>query len=88
MAKGDKVLVFLHGYPFALATVDGDYNYIKEPDEELTGVWFNHFRRVRVQYYADRWTNPHEWALIPMPLTFQRLIKQDGQTYQLIDDWK
>src|SRR5438552_3005113 len=38
MTIGDKVLVYLHNYPFALATVASDYNYVKQRDRDLLGV--------------------------------------------------
>src|SRR5947209_624426 len=51
MKVGDKVLVIVHHFPFALATVDSDYNYIRVKVPELR-IWFKHFRRVRdVKYY-------------------------------------
>lgn len=31
MAVADKVLMISHHYPFARATVEGDYNYIRTP---------------------------------------------------------
>ncbi len=46
MTERDIVLIMVHHFPFALATVDGDYNYIREPDPRI-GVWFRHFRRVK-----------------------------------------
>ena len=53
MAPDDKVLLIAHHFPFALATVAGDYNYIRTPVPEI-GVWFRHFRRVKgVRYYGD-----------------------------------
>src|SRR5688572_23109023 len=63
MAVGDRVLIIVHHFPFALVTVSGDYNYIRSPEPEL-GVWFRHFRRVdpsRTMYYADRVTNVSRW---------------------------
>src|SRR5437870_220093 len=42
MAIGDKVLVIVHNYPFALATVSGEYNYIRVADPKLR-IWFRHF---------------------------------------------
>src|SRR5687767_8453673 len=45
MKVGDKVLVISHHFPLALATVDGEYNYMRTIQPELK-VWFRHFRRV------------------------------------------
>ena len=53
MTQGDCVLVIAHHFPLALATVAGDYNYIRNVDRKI-GVWFRHFRAVEnVRYYAD-----------------------------------
>ena len=46
MAVDDPVLIIVHHFPFALAIVDGNYNYIKSTAPEL-GVWFRHFRKIR-----------------------------------------
>jgi hypothetical protein len=45
MPVGDKTLIIAHHFPLALATVAGEYNYIRTPVPEI-GVWFRHFRRV------------------------------------------
>ena len=87
MAEGDKVLVIVHNYPFALATVDGGYNYVRRVVPEL-GIWFNHFRRVRdVRYYADRVLNPREWQELAFAATIQILSDPALPTYQLIESW-
>ena len=87
MAKSDKVLVIVHHYPFALATIDGDYNYITEPVSKL-GVWFRHFRPVvDVQYYADRVTNVTEWDQFTMTDTISILKDPKSKSYLLIDEW-
>lgn len=44
MEVGDRVLLLVHHFPLALATVDGDYNYIRTVAPEI-GVWFRHFGR-------------------------------------------
>ena len=59
MSVGDRVLIIVHHFPFALATVLGEYNYIAAPEPAL-GVWFRHFRRIDKgarAYFADRVTN-------------------------------
>jgi hypothetical protein len=87
MVVGDCILVIAHHFPFALATVDGPYNFIREPVPEL-GVWFRHFRRVRdVRYYADFVTNARSWEPITMTDTISPLRDQDSKSYQLIEDW-
>ena len=86
MTKGDLVLVIVHHHPFALATVDGEYNYIKSPEPEL-GIWFRHFRRVRdVKYYADRVTNPRDWEKLVMADTISAL-QPTTLSAQLISGW-
>jgi hypothetical protein len=87
MAEGDKVLIMVHNFPFALVTVDGDYNYIRKLAPEI-GVWFRHFRKVKdVLYYSDYETNARNWKSIPMPETIAPLRDQNGDTYQLIEEW-
>ena len=77
----------LHNFPFALVTVDGEYNYILNVSPEL-GVWFRHFRKVKaVMYYSDYVTNAHKWKSIPMPETITPLRDPKGDTYQLIEEW-
>jgi hypothetical protein len=70
MNKGDKVLVIVHHFPFALVTVSGDYNYIARTEPEM-GVWFRHFRRIetgkdKVRYFADRMTDVRKWDQLKM----------------------
>jgi hypothetical protein len=87
MAEGDSVLVILHHFPFALATVQGGYKYVRETVPELR-IWFNHFRRVRdVRYNADRVTNAREWEEIKMTSTVQILTDPDSASYRLISAW-
>ena len=87
MAIGDRVLIISHHFPFALATVAGDYNYIRQPVPEI-GVWFRHFRRVKdVQLYSDRVTNAANWQQLKMTDTLARLQDAQSQSYQLIDSW-
>jgi hypothetical protein len=88
MEVGDKVLVIVHHFPFALATVDSEYNYIRAKVPELC-IWFRHFRRVRdVKYYADRVTNAHKWEGIKMTNTVQILLDADSASYRLISSWE
>lgn len=87
MAVGDFVLVVAHHYPFALARVTGKYNYIRSPQEEL-GVWFRHFRPVKVLgYYADFVTNPASWRQTTMTDTISILRDESGVSYRLIEEW-
>ncbi|MDC0294652.1 hypothetical protein OAK98_04575 [Mariniblastus sp.] len=87
MEIGDIVLVMARNFPFAICTVSGDYNYIREPVSEL-GVWFRHFRPViDVSYYADVYINPHEWHRITMTGTIDPLRSRDSQSRRLIDEW-
>lgn len=87
MAVGDKVLIVSHHYPFALVTVDGDYNYIRRRVPEI-GVWFRHFRRVKdVKYYFDWMTNPANWQRLVMTDTISILNDPNSLSYRLIQDW-
>ena len=45
MGIGDWALVFTHHFPFAIARVASQYNYIRRASPEI-GVWFRHFRKV------------------------------------------
>lgn len=89
MVVGDRVLIIVHHFPFALVTVSGDYNYMREPDPRL-GVWFRHFRRIQqdaTRYFADRVTNARQWEQFKMTDTISILKTEDGQTYQLMQAW-
>ena len=35
MAVGDRVLIIVHHFPFAIATVTGEYNYIRNPAPQI-----------------------------------------------------
>src|SRR5438132_5661827 len=84
MAIGDKVLIIVHHFPFALVTIAGDYNYVRRPEPEI-GVWFNHFRRVSdVKYYGDWVTNAHDWQPLTMTDTISILDDPHSQSYRLI----
>lgn len=87
MTEGDNVLVVVHHLPFALVTVDGEYNYIRNRAPEI-GVWFRHFRKVRdVRYFGDYRTDAHEWPRTKMTDTICPLRKDDSASYQLIEEW-
>ena len=73
MAIGHRVLIISHHFPFALVTVAGDYNYIREPVPQI-GVWFRHFRRVEdVRYDSDFVTNAKDWQQLTMTDTISPL---------------
>jgi hypothetical protein len=87
MIEGDMVLIIVHHYPFALATIAGDYNYIREPEPRI-GVWFRHFRQVRdVRYYGDFVTSAHQWERITMTDTISPLHDESSLSYRLIEKW-
>lgn len=89
MECGDRVLIIVHHFPFALVSVDGDYNYIRNPEPEL-GVWFRHFRRIdraQTRFFADRITNARQWDQYKMTDTISVLRDSEGQSYGLIRDW-
>jgi hypothetical protein len=87
MEVGDKVLIIAHQYPFALATIAGDYNYIRTTAPEIR-VWFRHFRSVRdVRYYGDLMTDAHQWESIKMTDTISPLWDQNSKSYRLIEAW-
>lgn len=87
MKVGDRVLIMVHHFPFALVTVDSEYNYIRNVAPEL-GVWFRHFRKVKdLRYYADHNTNAREWVRIPMTDTICPLRRDDTASNQLIEEW-
>ena len=87
MKKRDRVLIIVHHFPFALVTVDGDYNYIKTPEPKL-GVWFRHFRRIKdAEFYGDRIKTPHEWEKLVMTDTISILKDVNSKSYQLIQNW-
>ncbi len=83
----DRVLIFAHHYPFALARVAGPYNYIRVRAPEI-GVWFTHFCAVDdVRYYGDFVTNPREWENLVMTATITPLREHGSASYQLIERW-
>jgi hypothetical protein len=87
MAVGDKVLIIVHHFPFALVVVKGEYNYIRQPVEEL-GVWFRHFRAIRdVRYYADWITDARAWQSIKMADAISPLVDPSSESRRLIDGW-
>ena len=87
MQTGDKVLIIVHHFPFALATVAGDYTYITGAVPEI-GVWFRHFRRVKdVLYYADCRTNVRAWRQLRMTDTISILSDRDSASARLMRAW-
>jgi hypothetical protein len=87
MDVGDRVLLFTHHYPFALARIAGPYNYIRATAPEI-GVWFRHFRRVDdVRYYGDCVTNAREWEHLVMTATITPLRETTSGSYKLIRRW-
>lgn len=87
MKVGDRVLLFAHHFPLAVAKVSGDYNYVRAAVPEL-GVWFRHFRTVEdVRYFGDFATDARAWPHIIMTATITRLRKTDTKSRQLIDRW-
>lgn len=87
MEPGDQILLFAHHFPFALAKVTGEYNYVREPVPEL-GVWFRHFRSVAdVKYYGDFKTNAKNWEPLTMTATITPLHKPDSKSFLLIEEW-
>lgn len=87
MALGDTVLIVAHHFPFALVTIDGDYNHIRQPAPEI-GVWFRHFRKVKdVAYYGDFVTNAHDWEKTTMTDAIAPLRDTSSLSYRLIVKW-
>ena len=87
MDIGDRVLVFVHHYPFALVTVSGEYNYILNPVREI-GVWFRHFRSVsEVRYFSDFQTNASTWRPITMMATITPLRSANSASRKVIEEW-
>lgn len=88
MSKGDQVLIIAHHFPFALVTVKGPYNFVRQAVPEL-GVWFRHFRRVvDVRYYADHVTDVRKWEQIKMTDTISPLRDTNSKSYRLIHSWR
>jgi hypothetical protein len=90
MAIGDTVPIIVHHYPFAIVTVSGEYNYVKEPVPEL-GVWFRHFRRIdtkKTRYHADNVTDLRSWDQLKMTDTISSLIDKSSKSYNFIEKWK
>ena len=86
MQKGDKVLIIVHHFPFAVVTIDGNYNYIRNVVPEI-GVWFKHFRRVKdVIYYSDYKTNVKKWEKIIMTDTISILKTKTSKSFKLIKE--
>jgi hypothetical protein len=86
MHIGDKVLIIVHHFPFAVVTVDGDYNYVRSIEPELC-VWFRHFRRVKnVIYFADYITNAKKWEKYTMTDAISILRDPKSKSYRLIEE--
>ena len=86
MKRGDKVLIIVHHFPFAVATVAGDYNYILRTEPEL-GIWFRHFRRVKdVMYFPDYRTNAKSWEQYKMTDTISILKDPKSKSCHLIKE--
>jgi hypothetical protein len=84
---GDRVLIIAHHFPFALATISGEYNYIRSCAPEI-GVWFRHFRQVEeVKYYGDYKTDARTWEQLKMTNTISPLWDTTSKSYQLIERW-
>ena len=87
MNVGDIVLIVAHHFPCALVKVVGEYNYIRNPEQEI-GVWFRHFRKIEVLgYYADLVTNPKQWEKTVMTDTISILRNPDTISLTLIKTW-
>lgn len=87
MQIGDRVLLFAHHFPLALARINGEYNYIRAAAPEI-GVWFRHFRAVNeVRYYSDFNTDAHAWERITMTATITPLRDTNSASYRLIERW-
>lgn len=87
MAVGDRVLIVVHHFPFALCRVAGDYNYIRDQVPEI-GIWCRHFRRVdEIRYYSDFKTNAREWEPLTMTDTLSPLRDSGSKSHRLIDEW-
>ncbi len=87
MRIGDRVLIICHHFPFALVTIAGEYNYIREVVPEI-GVWFRHFRRVNdLRFYSDFVTNAAAWQQLTMTDTISPLHDPTSASYRLIQSW-
>jgi len=87
MAPGDRILLFAHHFPFALAKVTGQYNYVRSTVPEL-GVWFRHFRSIDdVKYYGDFNTNAKNWRPLTMAATITPLRDTATESFKLIEQW-
>lgn len=83
---GDKVLIIAHHFPFAVVTVDGEYNYMRRAEPEL-GVWFNHFRRIKDPiFFLDYNTNAKSWEQFTMTDTISILKDSNSKSYMLIEE--
>jgi len=87
MSVDDYVLVIVHHFPYELVQVTGNYNYIRNPNNDI-GVWFRHFRAIKmIGYYSDRVTNAKSWNQLKMTDTISILKNSSSASYQLIEEW-
>ncbi len=87
MAVGDRVLITVHHFPFALVRVAGEYNHIRSTAPKI-GVWFRHFRRVDdVTYYGDFRTDVRQWEQLRMTDTISPLRDPGSRSYRLVQEW-
>ena len=87
MQIGDKILIIVHHFPFAVVTVNSEYNYIRRIEPKL-GVWFRHFRRISddVILLADYTTNARSWEPITMTDAISTLKDPASKSYKLIEE--
>ena len=82
------MLIIAHHYPFAVAEVSGDYNYVRNPVPRI-GVWFRHFREVKnILYYGDHFTNASAWEQVRMTDTLSPLRRDDTKSFKLIEEMR
>jgi len=86
MVEGDFVLIMVRDSPFALVEVTGPYNYLKEEPKETLGVWFRHFRRVKVHGYYGDWDGAPECTTASFRKAIERV--ENGPARGLIDEWR
>jgi hypothetical protein len=88
MQIGDKVLIIVHHFPFAVVTVSGEYNYIRKIDPAL-GVWFRHFRKINkdeIILFSDYNTNARAWDQVIMTDAISILNDPISKSYKLIQE--
>lgn len=87
ITRTDVVIIFLHHHPFAIVRNVEEYNYIKQPIDEVN-IWFRHFRKFKdISYYSDVFgTIKDEHKNIKMSNTFSG-VSEDSETGKLIQGW-